>query len=839
MFMMLEISARTIFPHGTPHHTIPSHPQDSDCRKYFTCLGEFREPSLIIGVKQIAMFGKISFWRNCMLVDLLILSVLATRCLSDLTARTDIIFQNQSISDGQTLVSMGKEFVLGFFSPGASSNRYVGIWHNDVSERRAVWVANRNNPFQDTFGILKFDNNSNLIVLDGRGNSFTVAYGRGVQDVEAAILDNGNFVLRSIRNQAKIIWQSFDFPTDTWLPEMNIILGSKLTSWKSYDDPAVGDYSFGLDVTNALQLIILWKGNNYWTFGPWNATLKSLIPELKYIPVTPVSFQCGNLTCTYTSNPSDTMAKIVLDPNGSLNIAQFSPGTESWTLLWRQPASCEVSNLCGGFGICNNNMLTNDPMSSLCRCPKGFAQQDIITGNTWKGCTRQIQLQCNGDRFMNMSSMRLPDSRVKLSTMGENKCQLECMTNCSCTAYTYSVLDGCSLWYGNLTNMQDGYNGSGVGTLYLRVAASELESSNSSGKGKQDGHHSVMTSDAIKLWEGEETSSYFATFSFSQIRNATDKFSTENMLGEGGFGPVYKGHLPDGREIAVKRLAANSGQGLPEFKNEVLLIARLQHTNLVRLLGCCIEEEEMLLVYEYMPNKSLDFFLFEKSRRALLDWEMRMNIIEGVAQGLIYLHKHSRLRIIHRDLKASNILLDTDMNPKISDFGMARIFDPKGTQANTKRVVGTYGYMAPEYAMAGNFSTKSDVFSYGVLLLEIISGMKNAGSRRHGNSVSLLGYAWELWNEGRCHELIDKPLHGRCPENVALRCIHVSLLCVQEQAADRPSMTEVISMITNGSAILPDPKQPGFLSMLVPNETDIAEETCSLNGLSVTILDGR
>ncbi|CAD6229579.1 unnamed protein product [Miscanthus lutarioriparius] len=633
------------------------------------------------------------------------------------TARTDIIFQNQSISDGhgQTLVSMGKEFVLGFFSPGASSNRYVGIWHNNVSERRAVWVANRNNPFQDTSGILKFDNSSNLIVLDGRGNSFTVAYGRGVQDVEAVILDNGNFVVRSITNRANIIWQSFDFPTDTWLPEMNITFGSKLlVSWKSYDDPAVGDYSFGLDRTNALQLIILWKG---------------------------------------------------------------------------------------------------------------FAQEDM-TGNTRKGCTRQTQLQCNGD----------------------------------------------SLWYGNLTNMQDGYNGSGAGTLYLRVAASELESTNSSGhkilwiagvlpsvgflsfclilfiwirrskskgKGKQDGHHSVMTSDAIKLWEGEETSSYFATFSFSQIRNATDKFSTENMLGEGGFGPVYKGHLPDGREIAVKRLGAHSGQGLPEFKNEVLLIAKLQHRNLVQLLGCCIEEEEMLLVYEYMPNKSLDFFLFEKSRRALLDWEMRMTIIEGVAQGLIYLHKHSRLRIIHRDLKASNILLDTDMNPKISDFGMARIFDPKGTQANTKRVVGTYGYMAPEYAMAGNFSTKSDVFSYGVLLLEIISGMRNAGSRRHGNSVSLLGYAWELWNEGRCHELIDTPLHGRCPENVALKCIHVSLLCVQEQAADRPSMTEIISMITNGSAILPDPKQPGFLSMLVPNETDIAEETCSLNGLSVTILDGR
>ncbi|KDO43079.1 hypothetical protein CISIN_1g0405322mg, partial [Citrus sinensis] len=228
-------------------------------------------------------------------------------------------------------------------------------------------------------------------------------------------------------------------------------------------------------------------------------------------------------------------------------------------------------------------------------------------------------------------------------------------------------------------------------------------------------------------------------FSFSSVSTATNTFSDTNKLGEGGFGPVYKGVLRKGDEIAVKRLSGRSEQGLREMKNEASVIAKVQHKNLVRLLGCCIDKDEKILIYEYMPNKSLDFFLFDPTKRILLDWVTRVQIIEGIAQGLLYLHQYSRVRIIHRDLKASNILLDKDMNPKISDFGMARICGGNELQANTSRIVGTYGYMSPEYALEGIFSIKSDVFSFGVLLLEIVSGKKNTGLYRT-DSLNLLGY---------------------------------------------------------------------------------------------------
>lgn len=330
-------------------------------------------------------------------------------------------------------------------------------------------------------------------------------------------------------------------------------------------------------------------------------------------------------------------------------------------------------------------------------------------------------------------------------------------------------------------------------------------------------------------------------FDFHDLVVATNNFHCSNKLGQGGFGPVYKGKLTEGKEIAIKRLSKTSGQGQEEFMNEVAVISKLQHRNLVRLLGCCIEGEENLLIYEYMPNKSLDVFLFDRQKKNTLDWKKRFKIIKGVCRGLLYLHRDSRLRIIHRDLKASNILLDEDLIPKISDFGMARIFGRKQDQANTLRVVGTYGYMSPEYVMEGRFSEKSDIFSFGVLLLEIVSGKKNT-SFYDDESMTLLGFAWELWSKGDIMKLIDEDISSACIQEEVLRCIHVGLLCVQELTKDRPSILTVLSMLRSEIIDLPIPKQPAFTTRQIDLCTDSLierERKCSTNTVTVTDIEGR
>ncbi|KAK9714869.1 hypothetical protein RND81_06G126500 [Saponaria officinalis] len=295
---------------------------------------------------------------------------------------------------------------------------------------------------------------------------------------------------------------------------------------------------------------------------------------------------------------------------------------------------------------------------------------------------------------------------------------------------------------------------------------------------------------------------------YDTIKAAADNFSFANKIGEGGFGVVYMGTLPDGQAIAVKRLSSQSGQGMREFKSEACLVAKLQHKNLVKLFGFCLQGDEKLLVYEFVPNKSLDRYLFDTKRGACLKWETRKKIVMGIARGLVYLHEDSRFKIIHRDLKPGNILLDSEMNPKIADFGMAKLFGNEQTQGNTSRVAGTFGYMAPEYATTGHFSVKSDVFSFGVILLEVVSGRRNNVSITAEDDENLLNYAWRLWNEGIIAKLVDPNIKDECSVDDVTRCFHIGLLCIQEDATRRPTITTILSMLTSGSVDLPPPKSP-------------------------------
>ncbi|KAJ0733269.1 putative protein kinase RLK-Pelle-DLSV family [Helianthus annuus] len=299
------------------------------------------------------------------------------------------------------------------------------------------------------------------------------------------------------------------------------------------------------------------------------------------------------------------------------------------------------------------------------------------------------------------------------------------------------------------------------------------------------------------------------SFSLSTIQVATNNFSLENVLGEGGFGSVYKGVLENGQAIAVKRLSRNSSQGVVEFKTEVNLVAKVQHRNLVRLLGYCVQGPERLLVYEYMANNSLDTILFDDEKCKELDWVKRAKIISGIANGLRYLHEESRVKIIHRDLKTSNILLDEDMNSLISDFGTARIVGQKQNYAVTQQTIGTYGYMAPEYAMHGRFSTKSDVFGFGMVLLEIVCGQKNNHFRHKNQPEEFLLTASRLWRANKGEELIDGRLALNIPIGKVIRWIHIALLCVEEMPGKRPSMSTVVSMLSDqGSGSLPEPINP-------------------------------
>ncbi|XP_070677290.1 G-type lectin S-receptor-like serine/threonine-protein kinase At4g27290 isoform X2 [Malus domestica] len=736
----------------------------------------------------------------------------------------------QSISDGETVVSTGGTFELGFYSPDASNRRYVGIWYKKISVKTIVWVANRDTPLTDLSGVLKVTNPGILVLNHNMNTIWSSNTSRTAQNPVARLLDSGNLVVidRSDDDPENFLWQSFDYPGNIVLPGAklgrNTVTGFSwhVRSWKSPQDPSQGNYTYQFGPKGYAEMFLREGSVIKFRSGPWNGVRFSGMPQLNPNPMYTYGlvFEPDELYYSYKPRNSSILSNLVLTSDGLLRRYTWIDRTQSWVLyLTVQIDNCDNYAFCGVHGTCNIEK------SPVCSCLKGFTPKfpkewDLVDWSN--GCVRKTSLNCTGDMFQKYSGLKLPSTEQSWfdRSMNLKECEMVCLKNCSCTAYTnLDIRDGgsgCLLWYGDLIDIR--YFAENGQDIYIRMASSELG----------------------KLGCGQKEDLELPLFDLMTLVSATSNFSIENKLGEGGFGSVFKGTMKDGQEIAVKKLSKSSQQGLNEFKNEVTHIAKLQHRNLVKLLGYCIQEDEMMLIYEFMPNKSLDFFIFDQRRRMLLDWPKRFEIINGIARGILYLHQDSRLRVIHRDLKASNILLGSEFNPKISDFGLARSFGGNETKAKTKKVVGTYGYMSPEYAIDGFYSIKSDVYSFGVMVLEIVSGSKNRGFSHPDHKLNLLGHAWMLHTEGRPLELLDTSIEDSITLHEVERTILVGLLCVQQNPKDRPSMSATILML-GGEGALPSPLKPGFYSErdLTELEASHSSKACSTNEVTISLLEAR
>ncbi|KAL2932322.1 hypothetical protein RDABS01_037732 [Bienertia sinuspersici] len=679
----------------------------------------------------------------------LIVTLLFICCLCvKFVAATTNITTTQFLKDSESVVSSNARFKMGFFSPTNTTNRYVGIWYNikGSDSEVVVWVANRNSPVNDSSGVLKISEDGNLQLLDGRD---VILWSSNISlqsnTTVAQLQDTGNLVLLS-SSSGKIVWQSFEHLTNILLPQTSISIDLSvinraldqqeypiLRSWKSASDPSTGKFWVGVDRFPITEIVIRYGDKLYWRSGQWDGSRFLGLPYTSAEDFHIVYNESETtLDMSFSVANESLLQYFSLNHDGNVVRKAWDGGRQKWKLFWQSfDSECDIYGKCGPFGRCS----AGD--SPICRCLHGFEPKnnnEWREGNWTSGCVRRRQLQCGitgskKDGFLELKHMKLPPNHFITSAYDQEKCGEKCLETCTCVAYAHSKGIGCMIWE-NLIDIQ-AFSTNGA-DLFIRLAHSELgdhlnnltpslhvlttliETSN-----KKTIIAVIATIGAativvisFSLWSlmyrrrvdnstnnetqfvdagGVDQAQFkdLTLFKFKELEVATIDFSESNKLGEGGFGPVYKGKLENAQEIAVKRLSRASGQGLQEFMNEVLVISKLQHKNLVRLLGCCIERDEKLLVYEFMPNKSLDALLFDPSHQTQLDWKKRFNIINGICRGLLYLHRDSRLKIIHRDLKASNILLDEELNPKISDFGMARIFATKQDQANTLRVVGT------------------------------------------------------------------------------------------------------------------------------------------------------
>ncbi|XP_047090984.1 G-type lectin S-receptor-like serine/threonine-protein kinase At2g19130 [Lolium rigidum] len=764
------------------------------------------------------------------------------------SAATDTILAGQALAVHDKLVSKNGRYALGFFKPNSSkssqdtTNWYLGIWFNTVPKFTSAWVANRDKPVNNTTSLeLTISQDGNLVIFNRSTKSIIWSTQANIttNSTTAVLLSNGNLILTNSSNSSEVLWQSFDHPTDTFFPGAKLGwdkvtgLNRHFISWKNSIDPAAGGYRYELDPgigVNQLLLVALNSSTPYWSSGTWNGKYFSPIPEMtgrhaisaKFVDNEHEKYFTYNLLEEYMD--PNMLTRHVIDISGQIKTFTWVKGSQDWVLMNAQPkAQCDVYAVCGPFTICTDNDFPH------CICMVGFT---ITSPKNWEledradGCSRNTQLDnCirnastkhTTDKFYCEPCVRLPQNAREVEpTKSSGECAQICLNNCSCTAYSFGD-SGCSMWHNELLNIRqlecsDSTNSNGE-TLCLRLSAKDVQSLKYNRRGIAIG---VVTGTSIcalgifalilllMIWTNKKNNSGLIlngstgcngiiAFRYKDLQRATKKFT--DKLGAGSFGSVFKGFISDSNAIAVKRLDGVY-QGEKQFRAEVSSIGAIQHINLVKLVGFCCEDAKRLLVYEYMSNRSLDVHLF-RSNSTVLNWAARYQIALGVARGLAYLHDSCRDYIIHCDIKPENILLDASFLPKIADFGMAKLLGRDFSRVLTT-MRGTVGYLAPEWLTGVAITPKVDVYSYGMVVLEIISGRRNTCGPFSSNGnidVYFPVHAAHKLLEGDVGSLVDHMLHGDVNLDEAELACKVACWCIQDHELDRPTMAEVVQIL--------------------------------------------
>ncbi|KAJ1270436.1 hypothetical protein BS78_06G052000 [Paspalum vaginatum] len=815
---------------------------------------------------------------------------------SSSAGKDDTLAPGQALTFGDELVSSNGKFALGFIKPGAtgggnddinnkssaaSPGWYLAIWFNRIPLTTPVWVANRERPIADDAdlratqlqltadGNLVVSNHATKAIIWSTSTNNRTANGTGANNstttsISAALLGSGCLVIQGAADA--VLWQSFDDPTHALLPGAKIgwnkVTGMNrvFTSWKSRINPGFGSFVCGLLTndegvrTGTLRRLTYPSAAYYHSWSPEDSpkAMKEMKALLQANPLTRgviVPAYVNNSEeeyYMYTSPDESSSSFFSIDTSGQVNLNVWSQANQSWHSIFTQPIdACRVYATCGPFTVCTGS---SDPP---CGCMESFSMtspQDWELGDRTGGCSRNTKLDCRGNTSSTSTDVFHPIARVTLPygpqslpsapATTRSECERACLSNCSCTAYSYQEDSGCSVWYGDLFNVNknDGIEISSQDTLYIRLAAGDFPGLPRAASRKPVAGAVIAASvvgfgllmlmllllisrkrfslcGGVRSHEtGQGSSVGVVAFRYADLGRATKNFSEK--LGAGGFGSVFKGELTDHTVVAVKRLDG-ARQGEKQFRAEVSALGLIQHIDLVKLVGFCCQGDKRLLVYEHMCNGSLDSHLFQSNNAAVLSWSTRFNIAVGVARGLSYLHQSCRECIIHCDIKPENILLNETFAPKIADFGLASVIGRDFSRVLTT-LRGTMGYLAPEWLSGVAITSKVDVYSFGMVLMEIVTGRRNASVVRTSSIDHVIFFpvqAIRMLHEGDVHSLVDPKLHGSFSLDEAERVCKVACWCIQDDESHRPTMGEVVRVL-EGLQELDMPPMPRLLAAL-------------------------